>query len=144
MVKGPQRRDVDWMESELYDPETGLATRKLFRDRTEHALSRTVRTNGRVGLLLLEVEAGDTEVPDGRNRRATAEAVVRCVRPQDTVSWLEDGYVGVLVEDIDGSSGVQKIRSRIEGAVPACVASSVAVSDAHGRIGFWMGAQRSA
>jgi len=75
-----------------------------------------------------------------KNNKAVTQALIRSLRSYDTAAELEDNYIGVLLEDVSGTSVAQAIRLRIEQAVPACRASSVAVSDSRGRIGFWMGA----
>jgi len=125
--------------SQLYDADTGLASSTLFRDRTEHALNRAARNDGRVALLLLEMAAPERVADLKRDRRTVAQEMVRHVRPQDTVAWLDDSYVGVLVEDVEGLSGAQAMRRRLEEAVDHCRGSSVAVSDSRGHIGFWLG-----
>ncbi len=123
----------------LYDADTGLASRTLFRDRTEHALNRAARNDGRVALLLLEIAAPATVADRQRDRRVVSQELAQHVRPEDTVAWLDDSYVGVLVEDLDKRSGVQRMRRRLEDGVRLCRGSSIAVSDASGRIALWMG-----
>lgn len=127
--RGPAR------SAALYDSETGLASKALFRDRTEHALSRAGRTQARVALVVLEVPP---ETPPQAAGRAVFDALLRQLRPQDTVAVLDDNFIGVLVEDVPGTAVAQKIRARLADALPACRGSSVAVSDSRGRIGFWM------
>lgn len=123
--------------TELYDSRTGLASKTLFRDRTERALQRSARVQTRVALVVLEMAPEAAPLTD--NKKATA-ALVRSLRAYDTTAELEDNYIGVLVEDVPGGSVAQAIRIRLEQAVPACRGSSVAVSDSRGRIGFWLGA----
>ena len=119
----------------LYDTTTGLASKALFRDRTEHALTRAGRTDARVALVVLEVPAETAPQTAGK---AVADALLRQLRPQDTVAVLDDNFIGVLVEDVPGTSVAQQIRGRLAAALPSCQGSSVAVSDSRGRIGFWM------
>lgn len=123
--------------AELYDARTGLASKTLFRDRTEHALQRGARVDSRIALVVLELAPEAAPLAD--NPEVTA-ALVTNLRTYDTAAALEDNYIGVLVEDVPGASVAQAIRMRLEQAVPACRASSVAVSDSRGRIGFWLGA----
>lgn len=128
--RGPERG------AGFYDARTGLASKDLFRDRTEHALSRAARTNARVALVVLEVAPDSAPQTAGR---AWADPLLRQLRAEDTVAALDDNFIGVLVEDVPGTSVAQQIRGRLAAALPDCQGSSVAVSDSRGRIGFWMG-----
>jgi len=125
---------------ELYDHRTGLASRGLFRDRTEHALKRAARTESRLALVVLEMAPESAPL---KNNQAVTKALIRSLRSYDTAAELEDNYVGVLLEDVAGTSVAQAIRMRLEQAVPACRGSSVAVSDSSGRIRFWLGASNN-
>lgn len=116
---------------------TGLASRPLFRDRTEHALRRVVRVETRVAVVVLEM--APESAPLAKNR-AAARALLGSLRSYDTAAELEDNYIGVLLEDVPNASVAQAVRKRLEEALPGCQASSVAVSDSRGRIGYWMGA----
>lgn len=127
--RGPAR------EPGLYDSKTGLASKALFRDRTEHALSRAARSQGRVAVVLLEVPPQTAPQMAGR---AVADSLRLQLRAQDTVAVLDDSFIGVLVEDVPGTAVAQQIRNRLVDALPECRGSSVAVSDSRGRIGFWM------
>ena len=118
----------------LYEQDTGLVSREVFRDRGQHAMAVSRRRNRRVALVVLEVE---TEDPGDAT---VAGDLLRQLRREDTVALLDDGYLGVLVEDVPGAVVAQRIRQRLERALASCRASSVAVSDASGRIGFWLGA----
>jgi GGDEF domain-containing protein len=123
--------------ADFYDGRTGLASRSLFRDRTEHALQRSARSETRLALVVLEMEPDTAPL---RNNKVVTKTLLKNLRSYDTAAELEDNYIGVLLEDVPGTSVAQGIRRRLEAALPACRASSVAVSDSRGRIGFWMGA----
>ena len=123
--------------AELYDDRTGFASRSLFRDRTEHALKRAARAKTRLALVVLEMAPESAPLADNE---AVTKAILGNLRPYDTAAQLEDHYIGVLLEDVSGTAMAQAVRMRLEQAVPTCRASSVAVSDSSGRIGFWMGA----
>jgi hypothetical protein len=125
--------------TQLYDSDTGLVSTTLFRDRTEHALRRAARCDGRVALVLLEIGIPETEVDAKRERRRVGAEMLKQIRPEDTAAWLDERFVGVLVEDVAASSGPQRMRRRLHGSLARCNASSVAVSDSHGRIGYWLG-----
>ena len=90
-----------------------------------------------MALVLLEMAPESAPLT---GNKAVTKALIENLRSYDTAAELEDNYIGVLVEEVSGTSMAQAIRHRLEQAVPACRASSVAVSDSRGRIGFWMGA----
>jgi len=50
------RADVQLRHQATHDPLTNLPNRVLFRDRVEHALARLNRGQGRVGVLLVDLD----------------------------------------------------------------------------------------
>lgn len=134
MVFRDHRRDRRGMDIR---PPIGLASKTLFRDRTEHALKRSARVQTRLALVVLEMEPESAPLA---SNKAVTRALLANLRSYDTAAELEDNYIGVLLEDVPGTSVAQAIRVRLERALPACRASSIAVSDSRGRIGFWMAA----
>lgn len=120
--------------SMLYEHDTGLVSKDVFRDRSQHALATSRRRDRRVALVVLEIDPLDPVTA------TIAEGLLRQLRREDTVAVLDDSYIGILVEDVPGAVVAQRIRQRLAGALESCRASSVAVSDSRGRIGFWLDA----
>ena len=109
----------------LHDPLTGLPNRALFLDRLEHALSRTVRHEGEISVLFMDLdnfkvvndslghEAGDKLLV------AVARRLEDCLRPEDTISRLGGDEFAILIEDIEDAEEVVLIAERIsDGLLP--------------------------
>ncbi|MEZ5179512.1 MAG: EAL domain-containing protein [Acidimicrobiales bacterium] len=107
----------------FHDPLTGLANRRLFSDRVDHALSRARRTGERTGVLFIDLDdfkvvndslghaAGD------RLLAAVGARLTRCVRPGDTVARLGGDEFGVLLEDLEGSAQATAVANRVLAAL---------------------------
>ena len=103
----------------LHDPLSGLPNRALFMDRLEHALTRANRRGSKVAVLFMDLdnfkitndslghEKGDQLLV------AVAERLKACLHPEDTVARLGGDEFTILVEDVDGQSGVVRIAERI-------------------------------
>jgi diguanylate cyclase (GGDEF)-like protein len=101
------------------DPLTGLLGRRVLRDRLNHAMSRSIRNERLVGLMLLNVnkfkdinealgyEAGDAIL-------AQIAANVRdCLRDSDTVvRWGGDEFI-VILEDLAQLGDAQQVAEKI-------------------------------
>jgi diguanylate cyclase (GGDEF)-like protein/PAS domain S-box-containing protein len=103
----------------LHDPLSGLPNRALFMDRLEHALTRANRRGSKVAVLFMDLdnfkitndslghEKGDQLLV------AVAERLKACLHPEDTVARLGGDEFTILVEDVDGQSGVVRVAERI-------------------------------
>jgi diguanylate cyclase (GGDEF)-like protein len=101
------------------DPLTGLLGRRVLRDRLNHAMSRSLRNERQVGLMLLNVnkfkdinealgyEAGDAILAQ------TAANVRDCLRDSDTVvRWGGDEFI-VILEDLSQVGDAQQVAEKI-------------------------------
>ena len=103
----------------LRDPLTGLATRALFRDRVEHALSRAHRQQLPLAVLLLEFEdfrAGSQRAAQTQLERIIAAASMRLttvLRSSDSGSRFDGARFGILLEDMADESNFVQVADRI-------------------------------
>ena len=104
----------------LHDPLTDLANRALLRDRIAFALGRARRTNGRVALMLVDLDDFKA-VNDGLGHAAgdqvlvtVARRLTQCVRPGDTVARLGGDEFAVLLDDASGDGAPDAVSSRIQ------------------------------
>ena len=104
----------------LHDPLTDLANRALLRDRIAFALGRARRTNGRVALMLVDLDDFKA-VNDGLGHAAgdqvlvtVARRLTQCVRPGDTVARLGGDEFAVLLDDASGDGAPDAVAARIQ------------------------------
>jgi diguanylate cyclase (GGDEF)-like protein/PAS domain S-box-containing protein len=89
------------------DSLTGLANRALFRDRVGHAVARHRRGDGRVTVLLIDLD--DFKVTNDSLGHTAGDELLctlagrlrEVVRPSDTLARLGGDEFAVLVEDLD-------------------------------------------
>jgi diguanylate cyclase (GGDEF)-like protein/PAS domain S-box-containing protein len=103
----------------FHDPLTGLANRTLFAERTEQALEEARRSGSLVALLFADLDnfksvndtlghsAGDDLL------RNVAGRLERTLRPEDTLARLGGDEFAILLEDVDGTKGAQRVAERI-------------------------------
>ncbi len=107
----------------FHDPLTGLANRRLFSDRVDHALLRARRTGERTGVLFIDLDdfkvVNDSLGHAGGDRllAAVGARLTRCVRPGDTVARLGGDEFGVLLEDLEGSAQATAVANRVLAAL---------------------------
>jgi diguanylate cyclase (GGDEF)-like protein len=116
-------RAADAAHSTFHDPLTGLANRRLFLDRLDHALAGAERTGASVTVLFLDLD-GFKLVNDSMGHltgdRVLADVAARLktsVRKGDTVARLGGDEFGILL----GAGGLDKAR-RIAERVGSAVA----------------------
>ena len=103
----------------FHDSLTGLANRALFRDRLEHAIARTSRSETRFAVLFIDLDdfkdvndslghaAGDSMLRQMTHRLGEA------VREEDTVARLGGDEFAILLESIDSDDEVITVANRI-------------------------------
>ena len=104
----------------LHDSLTGLANRALLRDRAALALARATRVEGRVALMLVDLDDFKA-VNDGLGHAAgdavlvtVARRLSQCVRPNDTVARLGGDEFAVLLDDASGDATPETVAGRIQ------------------------------
>jgi diguanylate cyclase (GGDEF)-like protein/PAS domain S-box-containing protein len=103
----------------LKDGLTGLASRGLFRDRAEHALSRAHRLQAPLAVLLLEFDdfrAGGLRASLDQLERivqAVATRLLGCLRGSDSAGRLEGARFALLLEDMTAESNFVQVADRI-------------------------------
>jgi diguanylate cyclase (GGDEF)-like protein/PAS domain S-box-containing protein len=88
----------------FHDPLTLLANRSLFRNRVEHALALSRRTQERLAVLMIDLDnfknVNDSQGHDVGDRllQTAAQRLVKCTRAADTVARLGGDEFAVLLE----------------------------------------------
>ena len=103
----------------FHDPLTGLANRALFTDRVEHAVLRTIRREGTIAILYLDLDAFKT-MNDGLGHAAgdallasVGARLQACLRPGDTAARLGGDEFAVLLEDVIDSNVPLEVAERV-------------------------------
>jgi diguanylate cyclase (GGDEF)-like protein len=112
-------REEQLSHQALHDPLTGLANRRLFSDRVEHALNRSRRTGDLTAVLFVDLDDFKTvndSLGHAAGDRLLASVAARlsgCVRPGDTVARLGGDEFGVLLEEVEGRDHAVAVARRI-------------------------------
>lgn len=106
-----------------YDPLTGLANRRLLREKTEQAFAVANRRGHEVGLLYLDLDSFK-ELNDSLGHTAgdrALEEVARrlegCVRDADTAARVGGDEFAVLLGEVEGEQGAVRVARRIQEAL---------------------------
>ena len=135
-----------------HDPLTRLPNRSLFTDRFEAALSRSARRGTKVAILFVDLDdfkrVNDTWGHEAGDRVlvAVAKRLRACLRPSDTAARMGGDEFALLLEDLGGPDGAERVAQRILdelqtpitlGELEAVVGASIglALGDAHARMG---------
>ncbi len=103
----------------FHDPVTNLPNRALFVERVRHAISRSRRESGELGVIFLDIDdfktindslghgAGDTALIDVAKRLSLS------IRSSDTAARFGGDEFVVLLEDLDGTETAVEVAERI-------------------------------
>jgi diguanylate cyclase (GGDEF)-like protein/PAS domain S-box-containing protein len=115
--------ETELLHQAFHDSLTGLANRALFRDRVDHALSRSARDAERVGILFIDLDDFKT-VNDTRGHAAgdsllqrVAARLLNATRGCDTVARLGGDEFAVLLEHLNLDEGPELAAQRIVNAL---------------------------
>ncbi len=139
------RKDMEEQLRRLafHDPLTLLANRALFRDRVEHALAVSKRSERGVAMLFIDLDNFKTindsfgHSEGDRVLSATAQRLSKCTRSGDTVARLGGDEFAVLLENLASQEPAIEVARRIVAALrepfpflgsDLCVSASVGVA----------------
>ena len=111
--------DDDALTDAFRDHLTGLASRRLFRDRVDHALARANRLQLPLAVLILEFDnfrAGATRAELEQLEQiivGVARRLATCLRSTDSASRFEGARFGILLEDMADDSNFVQVAERI-------------------------------
>ena len=122
-VTGRKALEARLLQQAFYDGLTGLANRSLFRDRAEHALSRTQRDRSEVAVLFLDLDNFKT-VNDTLGHGAgdallqvIGDRLLNATRGCDTVARLGGDEFAVLLENVRTDADASVVAERIAQAL---------------------------
>ncbi len=103
----------------FHDPLTLLANRSLFRNRVEHALALSRRTQERLAVLMIDLDnfknVNDSQGHDVGDRllQTAAQRLVKCTRAADTVARLGGDEFAVLLEGVTTVEQAERIATSV-------------------------------
>ncbi|MGE5027472.1 MAG: putative bifunctional diguanylate cyclase/phosphodiesterase [Betaproteobacteria bacterium] len=102
-----------------YDTLTGLPNRSLFRDRLDHAMSRSARNSEMVAVMLLDIDnfksINDTLGHDLGDQllQETSERLQHCVLEDDTLARLGGDEFAIILEGLAEIDEVAQVAQKI-------------------------------
>jgi diguanylate cyclase (GGDEF)-like protein/PAS domain S-box-containing protein len=103
----------------FHDPLTLLANRSLFRNRVEHALALSRRTDECLAVLMIDLDnfknVNDSLGHDAGDRllQTAAQRLVKCTRAADTVARLGGDEFAVLLEGVSTLELAERIAASV-------------------------------
>jgi len=107
--------------SALVDPVTGLFNAAFFHVAVETRITAARRQLRPVAVVLLEVREGSSDAPEPTDPLILASIVRRTLRDADTACRLDDGRLGLVLEDTpeDGAIwAVERLRRALNASSP--------------------------
>ena len=140
-IAGRRKLELALEHRALHDPLTDLANRTLFYDRFRQSLHAARRENGRVALVMLDLD-DFKEVNDAHGHSVGDEALKKIaarlrlgLRATDTVTRLGGDEFAWILPNISGRATVEKmVRKRL-----ASVKKPITIGDLHLSIGVSAG-----
>lgn len=111
--------EAELVHQATHDSLTELPNRALFRDRVDHALSRSARDTQRIAVIILDLdkfkEVNDTEGHGAGDRllQIVSQRLLSAIRGCDSVARLGGDEFGVLLEQVDALGGAESVVERI-------------------------------
>ena len=119
MAEALQQQHRQLEQQAFTDSLTGIPNRALFEDRARHALDRSLRTNERIAVLMIDLDDFKL-VNDGLGHSSGDELIALAARriddatrPADTVARLGGDEFAVLLEDVRGLDDALGAAERI-------------------------------
>jgi diguanylate cyclase (GGDEF)-like protein/PAS domain S-box-containing protein len=118
-----RRLERELTHQAFHDALTGLANRKLYADRLEHALARSARDGSVVGVLFIDLDdfkvVNDTlgHAVGDHLLIAVAERISGALRADDTAARLGGDEFAALIENVQDPGAVEETASRILAAL---------------------------
>jgi len=115
--------EAELLHRAFHDSLTELANRQLFRDRVDHAVTRTVREPERLAVLILDLDdfkaVNDTQGHGAGDRllQQVATMLLSVTRGCDTVCRLGGDEFAVLLERVNSHDGPEVAAQRIVNAL---------------------------
>lgn len=142
------KKDQERMELlAFYDPLTGLANRRLFKDRLDEALKKVRRNHTSVALLYLDLdhfkdvndnyghEAGDVLLKEMACRLQGA------IRESDVVSRIGGDEFTIILHDLSSEQDANQVASKVLQAIRQPVDVGSAVVEISGSVGITLAPQ---
>ena len=139
-----KKQEMEFLYQASHDELTGLANRRMFTERLEHALLRSQRTGASLGLLYLDLD-GFKAVNDTYGHQAgddllkqVSDRIVDSLREYDTPARFGGDEFAVLLEELPGN-GVDRSAQVAQRITQAITGSVYSVADHDVEIGVSLG-----